>query len=470
MSLIRKFFPVEGWFYRVKPPAYFHQLDQEICELATQKSLKNNDYHTVFRYFLEGVYAYRSSGFAQILYPGVPGTRGRIVEGLEGFARTAPTLAAWINSGRPNEIKLNNGLLFNICHHLTQGISNGTNPQHPEFWGAITDYDQRTVEAGDIALTVWILFKSNPDILEPSIIQNIITWLEKVNSAKIYGGNWHLFKLIINTVLKSLGENRQAEIDTSYNEFKSYSVGDGWFGDGFNGFVDYYNVWQMQYYLYWFYVMEPSYDNEYLQKVFEEFSQGYKYMLSTAGTPMFGRSACYRLAIAAPLLINSAANKTHYSLSRRALDASWLHYLSHKALKGGIVTQGYYSERPELLENYSGRGSSLWSLRALTVAFYQPEDSAFWLAPAGKLPIEETSFEVFIAGPQFTITGDKKTQRIVLTRHKTYFSDSNSNQDIRKLAWFRRFMQVVLRRPLREEHLNIKYGRKEYNSDRFFCP
>jgi len=469
LNLIKKVKPVHGWLYRVCPPKSFERLDKEILALGNKESLDNDDYQSIFTYLIEGINAYRTPGSSQILYPGVPGTRGLQVEGLEGFARTSTMLATWLYGGRTNNILLNDNNTFDIIEHLKQGMLNGTTPEHSEYWGDITNFDQRSVEAGDIALTLWLLSSRNEDIFSKVELEQILYWLRGINNVKLYGGNWCLFKLIVNVVLNLFGEHTNKSIDQSYDEFKSFAVGDGWFGDGKNGFVDYYNVWQMQYYLYWLNQLKPEYDFEYLRGVFANFSAGYKYMISPNGTPMFGRSSCYRLAIATPLIINSTVNKVDFGISKRALEASWIHFIKHSALKGGTVTQGYYRNRAEILENYSGRASSLWSLRSLTIAFLQKPEGEFWTCKPGKLPIEEESYKIDINGPEFTITGDHKTQVIELYRNKTYFRDKNSHKDIKKLSCLRVIIQALLRRPLREEHLNIKYGRKKYTSNNFFC-
>ncbi len=68
-------------------------------------------------------------------------------------------LANWLLHGRPATIKLQGQLDFELLGQLTTGIIEGTNPLSPGYWGDINDFDQRSVEAADIALTVWLLFK-----------------------------------------------------------------------------------------------------------------------------------------------------------------------------------------------------------------------------------------------------------------------------------------------------------------------
>ncbi|WP_440903469.1 DUF2264 domain-containing protein [Catenovulum sp. SX2] len=469
VNLLRKFKPVDGWHTSIKVPKSFSNLDRQVKELGDKAHLTKQDYQQIFTYFIEGINAYRCKYNCRVTYPGIPGTRGIKVEGLEGFARSAPMLAAWLYGQREQKIKLTNEDEFDILAHLAKGIEHGCDPKSPAYWGDFADYDQRAVEAGDIAVTVWILQQIDSTIFDKQVSANVIGWLKQINNIKLYGGNWCLFKLIVNALLEQLTDQSYEEVENSYKTFKSYYVGNGWFGDGAKGFVDYYNVWQMQYYLYWFHLMKPDYDASFLQNVFSEFSEGFKFFISPNGAPIFGRSACYRLAIPSPLIINSAVNNKEHAVSKRALEAIWIHFIKNGALQKGTVTQGYYESQPQILENYSGRGSALWCVRSLTLAFMQSNMSTFWSCEPGLLPVEMGDFEQLISKPGFKLVGKQQDLSITLVRSNTYFSDKHSHASLPRLNLFRKVLQFVLRRPLRSEHLNIKYGREKYVSNKFFC-
>jgi len=463
----------DGWYYRVQPAPVFSTLDSKIKKIGENDKIKNADYEKIFTYFIEGINVYRTENLSQIVYPGVPGTRGITIEGLEGFARTAPMLATWISSGRKNQITLLDGSDFDILSHLVNGIVEGTNQNSTGYWGDFDDFDQRVVEAADIALTIWLLIDNSKDAFNKSELDNIRSWLKQVNYIKIYGGNWFLFRLIINSVLSDInGDSSLTLIEQDYYEFKSYYIGDGWFSDGKNGHIDYYNVWQMQYMLFWFSEIKPAFDNAFILDVFEKFSKNYKYFISPKGIPIFGRSSCYRLAVSIPLIIPSLKNKNAYkgAIARRGMDVSWSYFLEKGAVKSGTVTQGYFGAEHELMENYSGRGSCLWSLRSLVLAFYSPLNGGVWNAKKAQLPIENESYEIELKGPQLKVVGNKETQEITIEQlSPSHRVIGISDQPLIAMPVWRKFAEQVLRRPLRLENYEVKYGRLKYSSAKPFC-
>lgn len=460
---------VDGWFERVDPAPQFATLDAKIAKLSQQSSLTSADYATLFAYFVEGAAAYQLDDESHVLYPGVPGTRGLQVEGTEGFARIAPMLATWLVSGREQVIQLSSGKSFDIKAFLLNGLIKGSNPEHSGYWGDMEDKGQRIVEAADVALVYWLLHRHDNNLFSSSEQQQIEDWLTQVNENEIYHSNWILFRLIVNSVLDEFGHEHQNHVQRDLDIFKSYSVGDGWFGDGKGGYLDYYNAWQMQYFLYWFMQIKPEHDPEFLKQTFAEFSAGYRYMISPSGIPIFGRSSCYRLAVSAPLLINSMVNKQGYGEAKRSLEASLLYFIGKGSVRHGAVTQGYCETNSELLENYSGRGSCLWSLRALILAFYNSPNSAFWQSETTPLAIEQASFDVTVSGPKLRIKGDHESLAISVEqlepkRRIPALSDS----ELTPMPTWRKFAEVVLRRPLRLENFEVKYGREVYYSDKPF--
>lgn len=447
----------------------FQHLDKLLLNLCENQHLNEKCYERIFSYFLEGVHSYRNEECSRVFYPGVSGTRGEIVEGLEGFARTSSLMASWLAGGRSRYITLHDSYVFDIVQHLRNGLLNGTDPFSSGYWGEIENFDQRAVEAGDIAVTLWLVLNYSKDVFTYIETLQILSWLLKINEVELYGGNWCLFKVIVNLVASYFKHPSVVDIVCDYNEFKSFHVGDGWYGDGADGMVDYYNAWQMYYYLYWIDVISPNFDSAYIKKQVEIFSSGYKYFIGPQGVPIFGRSACYRISVSTPLIIDSALNSNNYGLAKRALEATWLYYIEHSSVKEGRVTQGYFSDKPHLLENYSGRASPLWSLRSLVIAFTMSDDHDFWLTTPTPLPVEVADYRIEIDGPGFILEGCNLSKSIKLSRNKTYFENTDSYFNIKYPSFYARALESLLKRPVRKECLNIKYGRSCYRSDDFYC-
>ena len=110
-----------------------------------------------------------------------------------------------------------------------------------------------------------------------------------------------LFNVIINTVLKYLGEDySQKEIDFYLFEMDKYYVGDGWYRDGVHDVYDYYAAWAIYfYYLLWIKIdgdSHPQLRDAIIGRV-TQFIESYRYLFSgDGGYPCYGRSMTYRCA------------------------------------------------------------------------------------------------------------------------------------------------------------------------------
>lgn len=472
--LIKKYIkPVDIWNIPVNVPSYFEKLDHKIRELGQTRELSNEDYSTIFRYFVHGIHSYSSPLKARIIYPGVSGTRGSAVEGLEGFARTSCMLATWLVAEKNNIIQLDEvGIEYNLLDHLRSGVLAGTDPDSVEYWGDIVDYDQRIVEATDIALCLWITKSILFDKLSTKEKEMIISWLKESCNKKIYGGNWLLFKIVTKAVLTNLDDRKTLlSFDMEYEEFKSFYVGDGWFTDGKDGELDYYNAWQMHYMLFWLSQIEPSYDSRFIDEVQLQFAEGFQYFISTEGFPPFGRSMCYRLAISTPLIIAAHRSPELWARkARRALDVTWSYFIKNGALEAGRITQGYFEQDEDLLENYSGRASPLWSLRSMVIALYS--SNTFNLCSknrTGLLPIEIGNFDIPIKAIGYKVLGDFQMATICIERHSSKNIHSMKNDiEYKRMSALRKVLQQLLRRPLRISNMDAKYKRNRYCSSDIF--
>lgn len=464
--------PVDVWKIKVPVPFYFVSENKKIKRIGDKKEISNFQYQKIFEFFVLGIDSYSSRQSANVIYPGVSGSRGSRVEGLEGFARTSTLLSAWLHGGRARNVELANKRIFDIKSHLIRGLLSGTSVSSDEYWGDINDFDQRIVESADIAITVWLLRDTITSDLTLSQRIQIFSWLDQINDKKTYGGNWLLFRIVVNSVLFELGySNKLKQINEDYNAFKSFHVGNGWFSDGKQGAIDYYNAWQMQYMLFWISTINKNLDAIFLSKALSQFSDIFQYFIGPEGIPIFGRSCCYRLAVATPLVIMAYKNPTKWARkARRALDLTWSYFIRHSSLIDGRITQGFYEDDVDLLENYSGRASPLWSLRSLVIAFFLKADHDFWTKNPKALPIEEQSYKFDLHDIGMVIEGNKTSKEIIIHIKNNYTQTSNSikKNQFRRMSVFRIFLEGILKRPLRIENFGAKYKKKSYSSKYLF--
>ena len=111
--------------------------------LFRNRDLMVGTYDHLFTYFSDGFLRFASPGRERVLYPGMGSCFGPAVDGLQGFARTAPLLAAWATSSRePVGTDPVGGQRVDLVALLQEGLLTGTNKALPPYWGNIGDHDQ----------------------------------------------------------------------------------------------------------------------------------------------------------------------------------------------------------------------------------------------------------------------------------------------------------------------------------------
>jgi|GEM_PF-3248980 len=174
--------------------------------LFRNRDLMVGTYDHLFTYFSDGFLRFASPGRERVLYPGMGSCFGPAVDGLQGFARTAPLLAAWATSSRePVGTDPVGGQRVDLVALLQEGLLTGTNKALPAYWGNIGDHDQRTVEAADIARVLWLTRAQIWSTLSKPKQDQVANWLLQVNSVVTRESNWLLFPVVVNFVLEALG-------------------------------------------------------------------------------------------------------------------------------------------------------------------------------------------------------------------------------------------------------------------------
>lgn len=389
---------------------------------------------------------------------------------LEGFSRIMPLFGAWCASGRDPQLTLPGNKSISLPKEFERGLLAGTDPRSRSYWGDMPGKsNQRIVEAADIALALWLFRDTVWNSLPPDRRDQVVSWLALVDSCPGLDNNWHLFFVLIDRVLATLGyPGRISSAKAHYERIKEFHLGDGWFKDGPNGRVDFYNAWGFHYALDWIDKIDPDWDPEFIRDSLRKFLSGYKFLIGPEGIPIMGRSLCYRMAAPAPLVFGCERHSDIVSAgeARRALDTVWRYFIRHGALRHGGITQGYWDADPRLLDPYSGPASSLWSLRSLVASFYQPPENSFWRQSAERLPVESGDYELMLDGAQWRVRGYKSKRRIVVEVLNNPIDDAPELEPVRRRQTLRRIAEGKWLGPRNDE---AKYGRRYYCSDKPFC-
>ena len=179
---------------------------------------------------------YRSAGKARVKLAVANGAGfSEQAAQLEGFARPL-----WLIGSLHSLSFIESQTLGEIPTMQTEtwitGLKNGVDPNHPEYWGNLIDFDQRMVEMESIAYTLLMA----PDIFgfadDEAARHNLINWLSQINSRTMPKNNWRWFRVFVNLALtRVLGVNLEqvsSILDDDLAALDSFYLGDGWSSDG----------------------------------------------------------------------------------------------------------------------------------------------------------------------------------------------------------------------------------------------
>lgn len=435
--------------------------------LDTQVSLQQQcDY--LVRYVAEAFNHYAVWDYTHAYYPGRPSQQNARTDALEGVSRVLPTLAVWLRSQPQDKVCITSlqGEALNIVAILKQAFLAGTDPAHHGYWGTLHDYDQRICESADLALALWLSRELVWNSLTPAQQQQIVRWFSQVYTLQTVDNNWHLFPLTVQFVMRALNGTGDVN-DEKYQRIKEFHVGNGWFRDGANGNYDYYNAWGFHYSLYWIDQIDPTYDRQFIRHCMAEFVSTYRHFITPQGIPFFGRSACYRLAVSAPLLAVASHSREPLLTgeAKRAFEVTLRYFIGNGAMRFGAPTQGIFADDERLVDNYSGPASSFWSLRALNIALYCAHDCGLWECESRKLPVEHQDFSFNIDAIGLFVMGTFETKEVVVTFRSDYTRQQTPlTRRLFPPSWSERVKETLIGRAERPKNNLLRKGVTSYSS------
>lgn len=458
---------VQGWNDRVAPRDNTVVTDAALTAAFAPSAAPYgaSAYEAAARYAFEGWAAYRTADGERANYPGAKSENGGAVDGFEGFARMFPLAAAWLASGRPSTIPVTGGTL-DLAETFARGLAAGTDPTRPTYWGRIGDFNQRIVEAADVALGLWLSRDHVWAKLDAPARARVVEWLSGAVAAQPYEGNWQLFPLVTHRALAALGADVSrwdARLQSSWEFFRQFHRGGGWFFDPPHGF-DYYNAWSIHYSMFWLARIDPDFDRKFVATTAADFARFYVHLFGPQGQPLMGRSVCYRTAAPLPLLTAAslAPGSIPVGQAMRAMDLTWSVFVQRGVFADGSVTQGFCGADLSTLAPYSGPASCLWALRGLVVAFALDRELGLFAAPREALPVERGDFSVTQPDIGWTVSGTQSSGRVVLTLASNPEGDGPA-----RVPYGRKHqaLEWLMHKPRRPDNSAALYGRRTYASD-----
>ena len=342
------------------------------------------DYVNLLAKIIRPTKPYFTEGKAGIVCGANVGHYGLESSKMEAFSRLLWGLAPlWAQGGEIDD----------FSKIYLEGIRNGTDPDHPEYWGELFDFDQKIVETAAIGLALILAPDKIWEPLSQKGKDNLYRWLMKVNEVNMPWNNWQFFCVMVNLGLKSVGMPYDKErVALSVKRYHSYYVGHGWYKDGANGWSDYYVAWAIHFYsLMYAKVMkdeDPENSNLFLQRA-EEFGKTFVYWFAEDGSALaFGRSLTYRFAQVA--FWSACVYVGVYPLPlgvMKGIISRNLEFWMKKPIfdNGGILSIGYGYPNVNVAEHYNAFGSPYWGLKCMLILAL-PEDHPFFREKALPLP------------------------------------------------------------------------------------
>lgn len=129
--------------------------------------------------------AHTSPGSARI-HLGYTGTHfDETAAHLEGFSRPIWGLASLLAGGGS----------YQGVERWVKGFTNGTNPDHEEFWGDMRNKDQRMVECSAIGFSLAVAKEHLWDALDANAKIHLENWLGGMNDKEMPNTNWLWFRV-----------------------------------------------------------------------------------------------------------------------------------------------------------------------------------------------------------------------------------------------------------------------------------
>lgn len=272
-------------------------------------------------------------------------------------------------------------------------IAEGTNPDHRNYWGNLTDCDQRCVEMAALGCGLAIADNHVKKYLTPAENENLLNWLNQLRDVELPRNNWSFFPIIVEMGLCLSGRPySQTVIDLHFARLDSYYLGDGWYSDGHNRPRDYYNAMALHYYGLLYSKLMARRDPErchILRERASTFALDYMSMFAENGSAIpFGRSLIYRFAQIAFWSAAAFAEIDTVPMGViKGLVLRNLRWWQRQEMTDhqGILTVGYSYTNPMIAEDYNSPGSPYWSFKAFLVLILD-ESHPFWAAQETELP------------------------------------------------------------------------------------
>lgn len=318
---------------------------------------------------------------------GYGGDPGKVMY-LEALGRTMAGVAPWL--ALPDDGTEESKMREELRSSLLRGIANAVNPNSPDYFNFRTEY-QPIVDAAFMAQGFLRAPKALWEPLDSLTKERVIEEFKSLRNRRPVYNNWLLFAGITEAFLLSVGEEPEPlRIEIAWRKITEWYEGDGWYSDGPQFSMDYYNSYVIHSMLVDMYKVLLDYKRvgknayETAVKRMVRYSEFLERFIAPDGTfPPFGRSMTYRTAafqaLAQTALMEKLPDYIKPAQVRCALTAV-MHRMFDECNnfdENGWLVLGFCGHQPEIADNYTNTGS-LYMATLGFLALGLPADNPFW--------------------------------------------------------------------------------------------
>lgn len=111
-----------------------------------------------------------------------------------------------------------------------EGIIAGVDPENPEYWGEVVDYDQRLVEMAVFGMGMALAPKEFFFDLPEKTQKQLHAWLDQINRRDMPKNNWTFFHVLVNMGFIVCGmPHDEARMQKDFAMIEEHCEGDGWY-------------------------------------------------------------------------------------------------------------------------------------------------------------------------------------------------------------------------------------------------
>ncbi|MEA4936386.1 MAG: DUF2264 domain-containing protein [Paludibacter sp.] len=310
---------------------------------------------------------------------------------LEALGRLITGISPWLELGPDQTVE--GRLRAKYIDLALRSITQGVDPSSPDYLN-FKNGRQPLVDAAFLAHGLLRARTQLWDKLDPVTQQRVIQELKSSRVIKPSESNWLFFSAMVEAALKEFtGEWKFDRIKYAMERHKQWYKGDGWYGDGPNFHLDYYNSFVIQPMMVEILSVMKKHDAEDADFYNVEISRYARYaelqerLISPEGTyPVVGRSLAYRFG-AFQALSDAAYRKLLPGSIDPAQVRCGLSAIINRQINApgtfnpnGWLRVGMVGYQPAIGETYISTGS-LYLCSAVFIALGLPESDPFWSNP-----------------------------------------------------------------------------------------